>query len=358
MKLCLPIYYKNFHCIANKCKDSCCSAGWEIDIDENTEKFYKNIDGDFGEKLKNNIVSSNESGSKCFALDKNGVCPFFNKDKLCDIYINLGENHLCEICTEHPRYYEWFNNIKEGGIGLCCEEAARIILSYNDKFKTYETTIEDEEPDYYDEELYEYLSKSRLNIISYLDNKTNSLNTQMKDLLWYAYTIQQDIDSGLLDEEEIFHVSGNKHTQISSILELFLTLEPSNDTWILYLKNCIKYANLYEKNVSDFEQLNQEIFKYLHNIAVYFIWRYFMKSVFDEDVLSKVKLMVVSVAILKFLFYCKWTENGILTFEDCIEITKKYSEEIEYSEENLEKLADASYEKDEFSTENLLGLFK
>jgi hypothetical protein len=52
----------------------------------------------------------------------------------------------------------------------------------------------------------------------------------------------------------------------------------------------------------------------------------------------------------------KWIRK--LTFEDCIEITKKYSEEIEYSEENLEKLADASYEKDEFSTENLLGLFR
>ena len=39
-----------------------------------------------------------------------------------------------------------------------------------------------------------------------------------------------------------------------------------------------------------------------------------------------------------------------------IDITKKYSEEIEYCEENLFKLAQASYDFDIFSVDNLLKI--
>ena len=60
--------------------------------------------------------------------------------KMFNIFYNC--HSLCDICSIHPRYFEWFANIKEGGIGLCCEEAARIILSQNIPFKTFETEIE------------------------------------------------------------------------------------------------------------------------------------------------------------------------------------------------------------------------
>ena len=50
---------------------------------------------------------------------ENGICPFFNSNKLCDIYIDIGEEHMCDICKNHPRFYEWFGDLKEGGMGLC-----------------------------------------------------------------------------------------------------------------------------------------------------------------------------------------------------------------------------------------------
>ena len=30
-----PDFYRDFHCIADRCSDSCC-IGWEIDIDPDT----------------------------------------------------------------------------------------------------------------------------------------------------------------------------------------------------------------------------------------------------------------------------------------------------------------------------------
>ena len=54
MKLIAPSYYKNFKCIAGKCKNNCCKAGWEIDIDDDTANLYKSVNTTFGEKLKAN----------------------------------------------------------------------------------------------------------------------------------------------------------------------------------------------------------------------------------------------------------------------------------------------------------------
>ena len=54
MKLVVPNYFKEFKCIADKCKDCCC-IGWEIDIDENTAQYYKSLKTDFGKELCQNI---------------------------------------------------------------------------------------------------------------------------------------------------------------------------------------------------------------------------------------------------------------------------------------------------------------
>ena len=41
----------------------------------------------------------------------------------------MGEDKLCTVCKEYPRYAEQFGDIIEKGIGLSCEEAGRIIFS-------------------------------------------------------------------------------------------------------------------------------------------------------------------------------------------------------------------------------------
>lgn len=356
MKLRAPTYYKNFHCIADKCNDSCCSAGWEIDIDENTAQYYENIDGEFGEKLKKNINLNSEKTSKCFTLDNNNNCPFLNNKKLCDIYINLGEDKLCTICKEHPRFYEWFNNVKEVGIGLCCEEAARIILSQDKSFDTYETEIPFEDCDFYTDELYEFIFNVRKKIINYIDN-SNNLDASIKNILWYCNTIQQNIDIDLLEDEEIFEIKTQNKSDITKIIKFFTTLEPNDNSYPSYLNNCL---NIYINNINKFflfEKNHQEIWGYLKNISIYFIWRYFLKGVFDEEIISKISFMAISIAILKVLYFGTWIETGDLTLENCINITKKYSEEIEYSDENLQKIFDACYDSEHFSIDNLINLF-
>ena len=121
MLLRVPDFYDSFHCIADKCTDTCC-VGWEIDIDETSAKRYKTVQGEFGEKLRQNIEDDH------FKLLPGDRCPFLRQDGLCDMICNLGEGSLCDICREHPRFVEVYGDIMEKGIGLCCEEGVRLLL--------------------------------------------------------------------------------------------------------------------------------------------------------------------------------------------------------------------------------------
>jgi lysine-N-methylase len=58
-------------------------------------------------------------------------CPHLNGQGLCNIILSLGEGYLCEICREHPRFYQDTSHGKEVGLGMCCEEACRLILSHD-----------------------------------------------------------------------------------------------------------------------------------------------------------------------------------------------------------------------------------
>ena len=127
MKLYAPRYYKKFKCIADRCEHSCC-VGWEIDIDESTLEKYKKLEGDYGAVIMDSIL---EEDPPHFKLGECERCPHLNDHGLCKIIINAGEEYLCDICREHPRFYN-YTDVAEVGIGMSCREAARIILSFDD----------------------------------------------------------------------------------------------------------------------------------------------------------------------------------------------------------------------------------
>lgn len=174
MKLYTPNYYKNFKCIAEKCKHNCC-IGWEIDIDEDTYEYYQTIKGKFSKRFKNDIVLND--GCAGFRLDGKGRCAFLNKNNLCDIILNLGEDALCQICSDHPRFRNFYDNTIEIGLGLCCEEAGRLILGQNEKFKL---VILDEDLDDSCEDEFLKLKES---IFVELQNENHSLKEKVSTLL-------------------------------------------------------------------------------------------------------------------------------------------------------------------------------
>ena len=125
-----PAYYKAFRCIGSDCTENCC-IGWEIDVDEDSLACYETVPGDFGERLRASIAPADaQTGEPAhFRLDAEERCPLLNDCNLCEVLLTLGEDKMAQICTDHPRYYEWFSDGREDGLGLCCEAAAELILA-------------------------------------------------------------------------------------------------------------------------------------------------------------------------------------------------------------------------------------
>ena len=63
------------------------------------------------------------------------------------------------------------------------------------------------------------------------------------------------------------------------------------------------------------------------NVATYFIYKYFLDAVFDEDVLSKVKMAVIGVLITTYFGNDSWTIH-------------LWSKETEHSQYNMDRYKD------------------
>lgn len=153
-----PQYYGSFSCIADKCKHSCC-IGWEICIDSDTLAKY--------EKLPEIISTVNFDQLPHFSLSKTGRCPHLSDRGLCNIISRYGEDHLCEICRLHPRFFRENGRARIVGLGMSCEEACRLILSSQDYSlsqisKDVTETSDDSDPFPLISKAYELLSDSSL----------------------------------------------------------------------------------------------------------------------------------------------------------------------------------------------------
>ena len=329
-----PIYYRDFRCIAGDCRDSCCK-GWEIDIDEDTAEYYSSVGGDFGKRLRSNIRDG------CFVLTDDESCPFLNKQGLCDIYTELGGDKLCRICSDHPRYFEWFGSFKEGGVGLCCEAAAELILSR--PFGLCEEDIPFEEASgEYDEELLALILDVREEMFAVLCDESISLGTALCRVLDMAEEAQQYIYSPAAETP-----CEPCCDPMESIFGCFAELEPIDENWLPYIRSC---AEMYPADADTAH------IPYLRRIALYLIFRYMLKSVYDGEALGYAKFAAVSVIMISRLFRCRAAETGHCGFEECAEIAKNYSKETEYCEENMAQLLELFGSEPFFAADTLKGL--
>lgn len=120
VKTVVPDYYASFRCIAGACRHTCC-AGWEIEIDPDSLARWRG-DADIAPHIEYGETPH-------IRLADGERCPFLDSDGLCRLILRSGEDVLCNICRDHPRFRSFWSDRVEIGLGLVCEEAARLILS-------------------------------------------------------------------------------------------------------------------------------------------------------------------------------------------------------------------------------------
>ena len=301
MNTVIPSYYNDFKCIADKCTHNCC-IGWEIDIDEKTANYYKNAGGEIGKRMRECIDFSE---TPHFILGEGDRCPFLNGDNLCDIIINCGEEHLCTVCEKHPRVENELPGRTEIGIGMACEEAARLFLTQKEPVTLIGGTATDDE-----------IIILRDKVITALQNREKDLEGRIADML------------SLCGTEE----NGNS---LSKWADILLSLERLDESWteLLYtLKEPIDFIG-FDKFISGRECEYE-------NLIVYFVYRHFANAPDMFEAAARACFAVLAYRVIYALGAAIYNKNGDFTLADQIELCRLFSSEIEYSDENLYILLD------------------
>ena len=302
MKLIAPDYYREFRCIADKCRHSCC-IGWEIDIDPDTREKYRRVPGDFGARLNASIEDGEVS---TFRLGAGERCPMLNASGLCDLITTLGEENLCQICADHPRFRSFFTDRTEIGLGLCCEEAARLILTREAPMQLL--AIEDDGID-------EALPKEeadmldlRTELIALLQDRTRPIEARLDALL-------AAVDFAIPEQDWAAVYRGLERLDPSWDDALDMLAAPADSPAHLHIP--------------------------LENFCVYMLYRHLPGALEDDDIPGRVAFCVLSTQVLSAL--CAAKEGCTIT--DLIDFARMYSAEIEYSEDNIAALLDALWEE-------------
>ncbi|MGN1130959.1 MAG: flagellin lysine-N-methylase [Ruminococcus sp.] len=308
-----PVYYKDFKCIADKCPDTCCS-GWQIVVDEKTAEYYNNLNTDFGLKIQSLMYKDNE-GDIAFK-NINNRCPFLDDSNLCDIYINIGEDSLCNTCKKFPRFTTFFGGVEERGLSLSCPVAAEMIVNNSNLELSQE--INDLFPDIndIDADLYLSLVSARKKVFNYI-NSDKVTAEMLSNLLSYGKAIQSLAENQMYEQICALEISNcdklNFTIDFDSLFSNFEYLTQEGKTLFSEFNSNIEISN---------DKLN--------NILNYYIYRYFLKSVYDMNIFAYVALSVFSVFSIAYV--AEQTQSNIT------HISQIYSKEIEHSNNNFNSI--------------------
>lgn len=275
-----PKFYKNFLCKADKCKHSCCK-GWEIDIDEETAGKYLAMTGELGAEIRQNIGKNEDS--YFFKLTEDERCPFLQKNGLCKIILNIGEENICEICTMHPRFFTMLDDVELCGVGLSCEKTCELLLGDEKDLVFY---IEDTE---------EELSFSEVLAV---------------------------IGLNLPNEMQEFSLAVNAEN-INKVLEIMAKTEPIDENWSKELSIMQDMDNVELKAKEYLENSDKNI---LNKIYQYILYRQLERLV-DIDIEA-----LINYAQYSILFIILHT----MISKELGESVRRWSEQIEYDTDNVD----------------------
>ena len=295
-----PAYCESFRCIASACRLNCC-IGWEIDIDEKSAARYAALPGAFGETVRAAIAPGEPPH---FRLDSTGRCVLLGGDDLCEIQRALGESALCAICRDHPRFRVFLPGRIESGLGLCCEEAARLLLSETEKI-SLRGSVSAAPPRHTVELL---LFRQRL--LDAAQDRTRSLGARMRKILALAGAVLP-------------------RRTMSDWAAFFSALEPLEPAFPETLSRLCGKVDL-----SHFHAVSAAWETEYEQLLVYFLLRHLLADE-GRETAARAAFAVLSTAMLYAIGAAIRAQSGSLSLADRVELARLWSANIEYSEENL-----------------------
>lgn len=379
MKVLKPVYYGDFKCIANKCIDSCC-IGWRVDIDKKSYKKYKKVNGEFSKKINESIVRNRSSNTDLqYGKMKlnNNRCKMLNEDNLCNLYITLGENYLCNTCKMYPREIKKYGDVYERNLSMSCPEVARYIINMKEQFSfnMEEENLSELDKNYIfnnkqDEKLYNLLWESRILAMEVNQFKEIDLWKRIVFLKLIVDKVQNRIDeSNYNNYLELLNILRSEITNINVINSLD-KIPMIFDIKLKFIQSVLqarynqgtnneKYINLIEEYNELFEQVNsdenileliekkenefnnylKEKQNILENLLIYLIYKYFMEALNTKDVNKAVTKIIINYVMIKTFLLARYNKNNKeLKEEDFVEIFYVFSRAVEHNSMFLNEL--------------------
>lgn len=305
MKLIAPAYYPHFRCLAGACRHTCC-RGWEIDVDDAALARYARVDGPLGDKLRRAIDRTGDAPH--FRLDQQENCPFLTKNGLCELILRLGEDSLCQVCADHPRYRGFFTDRTEIGLGLCCEAAARLILTWPENVDLI--TLEDDGGDEAPTAEEQAFLQLRARLTAVAQDRSVPIAARV-DALEQMSGIPLPWDA------------------LPRWAELLLTLERLDEAWTRRLTALL--------DALPAEGLSAEWDAPLEQLLTCLMYRHLTGALEDGDAAGRLAFVVLGWKLICALFLREREQ----TMDTLVETVRLWASEIEYSDDNTAALLDA-----------------
>lgn len=347
--------FDNFVCVGSDCSDTCCKD-WVIFIDDDSADIYRNVQGDFGDKLRQNMIT--KEGEVYFRLP-NRYCAFLTEQKLCEICLKLGEDKMCYTCKTYPRFDKPYGDILFHGLNLSCPEVARKVLLHKGliQFDFVETGDSDnndvKENDWV---LFNTLITGLTTGINIVQRRDISFPERLGLLILFNDALQEHLDSGK-DCSSIFEAFAPE--RLVCYLDAIRSIPTNPNAGITFLSNFIKNLDQIpnyniiiplidgiKKTLDGYNSLEalKKINKLLNytmdsdnsilyeQYCVYFLFSHYMDAYSSKKPLEYVTLLVYLLYIHKCISIFRMADNNKLLSEDeYIEIYSKTSRFFEHS---------------------------
>lgn len=339
-----PKFYKEFKCLGGDCPNTCCQ-GWGVDIDKDTLLRYQNVEGPYGAKLKSILANHKQF----FKLGNK--CPFLSKDGLCDIQLNLGEKYLCDVCKKFPREEYQYGESIEHSLSPACIEVAELILKNGMELEIINTDKLITSYSEFDTKLYPYMFKARDFIFRIIDSNMKfdnklKLIIEFGEYLQKNFRVYSKIDDIILKFEEKSHGYNQKFTAkidkkfLIKLIKEYIKLDMLTPFLTDKLENLLDMIYENRVNVKDVISMfeNYRGIAYFENIAKYFIYKYFLRCVYDYEMSSRIKFATYTTFIMMLLSIFDTVKVGKINENDISKNLEMVSREIEHNEDNIKKL--------------------
>ena len=346
MKTMIPDYFHEFRCLAGACPDTCCGP-WEIVIDDDTAARYLAMEGPLGDRIRTHLKQAD--GEYCF-IPTDGRCPMLTADGLCPIITAHGTQALSITCDSHPRFTEVYGGYQETVLCVSCPEAARLLLEREEPLQ-FLTEQDDTppEPNDLDADLFFLLLHTRQTAFELLQDRSLRLSDRLALLLCFSERLDKHYDNYNLCQQisDLYRAPAYRERQLTRIRRLrkygtlisarqvFNAMEHLTDAFPAQLKD-LEWVSV-DKHPIQLEQL-----------AVYYLFRWWLKAVCDGYILRQAAAVIVSVLTVAGLSR---------TMGDLVSAARLYSKEVEHSADNLALLRKAM-DLPQFSRNELLRLLE